>query len=219
MLLKCLFISVFISSSLTTNQKNWKKVYINNKFLESRHHRTEIVDLSDLTKCLEMGNLLKWARSACLKGNSCLLTNIIASETKNKTNFSECRLDVPKSMDKKEFIVTPTFEHKNALKFCESHNAEPFIPKTQHEFEFYIGLTVEQQPKQYAWYPINDRKKEGRLDLEDGEEYETSKFKLKKWSSFWLNFDITDCVTVDMFGEASWSRCFFNRFPMLCQKN
>ncbi|KAB7500329.1 hypothetical protein Anas_11382 [Armadillidium nasatum] len=49
--------------------------------------------------------------------------------------------------------------------------------------------------------------------------YEKASYKLQKWEPKWKNSKEADCVTLDIFGEGSWSRCYHYDFVLLCQGN
>ncbi|KAL7646876.1 UNVERIFIED_CONTAM: hypothetical protein RMT77_002133 [Armadillidium vulgare] len=135
------------------------------------------------------------------------------------SNIEKCWKDLPETMLGHTYFLTPKLNQEAAAKYCKDHSGKTFIPKTEDEFLYYVAMTVEPENDEYSWYPVNDIKEEGHAVLLDGTDYEKASYKLQKWEPKWKNSNDADCVTVDIFGEGSWSRCYHYDFVLLCQGN
>ncbi|KAL7632991.1 UNVERIFIED_CONTAM: hypothetical protein RMT77_016701 [Armadillidium vulgare] len=136
-----------------------------------------------------------------------------------KSTEESLKIDLPETMLGHTYFLTPKLNQEDAAKYCKDHGGKPFIPKTKDEFLYYVSMTVDPENNKGSWYPVNDIEEEGHAVLLDGTDYEKASYKLQKWDSKWNNSKEADCVTVDFFGEGSWSSCYNHDFVLLCQRN
>ncbi|KAL7633221.1 UNVERIFIED_CONTAM: hypothetical protein RMT77_016591 [Armadillidium vulgare] len=110
------------------------------------------------------------------------------------------------------------FNYYDALKECENRDGVVFIPKTMEENDLWITFAKNTHTSAHiseAFYPKTYYHEIKRFLWADCSDYEKASYKLQKWNPIYKNNQEADCVTVDIFGEGMWTRCYHYDFVLL----
>ncbi|CAL4136628.1 unnamed protein product, partial [Meganyctiphanes norvegica] len=113
------------------------------------------------------------------------------------------------------------YTYEEAVTRCQSHNAKPFIPKSEKDWDIVMNasLSLISEPPNKMWIPASDQKTEKILVWIDGTDGNAD--VLIPWMNRKVmhgNNHLRDCLISDAnhFGHVTMEKCSHKAFPMIC---